>query len=396
MRVRFSYFLAFLAGVVVLATAQWLLHSAHHSRPKHPHASARTNTPSKAEPWGELEITPLVLDRPDQFFLTNKWDRVIRWYFPNLSAEQITGVFNAADLTDDQRRSLLDTNRWEALPNGWRVRPPPEVVAEMASAAREKIYSVLAESAENPNQRWPYFTRADGLDEWLEHSRLSDDALQLARRLCYVKFRRVYFADPEIFELLRSPEEARELIQTISRVPTMIMKLRVTPESDIAALLEYWGRFRKGDELDCLLRSMARVPEGASLNVAHFMRAVPQSRIYTYPEPDDERHDCFWTAFNFFRDEPERDLANPADYNQLLRAGFTIVKDKPRFGDLMLLLEGGDTAAHMCVYVAADVVYTKNGIDPKQPWVLMRMQDMMTLYASDKPQQWRAFRKNQS
>jgi hypothetical protein len=51
-------------------------------------------------------------------------------------------------------------------------------------------------------------------------------------------------------------------------------------------------------------------------------------------------------------------------------------------------------AAHMCVYIAADVVYTKNGVDPKQPWVLMRMKDLLALYTSDQPQQWRVFRKN--
>jgi hypothetical protein len=43
--------------------------------------------------------------------------------------------------------------------------------------------------------------------------------------------------------------------------------------------------------------------------------------------------------------------------------------------------------------VAEDIVFTKNGDDPNQPWVLMRMADMMLLYTSDKPQQWRVFRK---
>ena len=59
----------------------------------------------------------------------------------------------------------------------------------------------------------------------------------------------------------------------------------------------------------------------------------------------------------------------------------------------MLLLQEGDRAVHMCVYIAADIVYTKNGGHPYQPWILMKLDDLMVQYASDKPQQWRVFRK---
>jgi len=47
----------------------------------------------------------------------------------------------------------------------------------------------------------------------------------------------------------------------------------------------------------------------------------------------------------------------------------------------------------MCVYIAADIVYTKNGGHHFQPWILMKLDDVMVQYASDKPQQLRVFRK---
>ena len=50
-------------------------------------------------------------------------------------------------------------------------------------------------------------------------------------------------------------------------------------------------------------------------------------------------------------------------------------------------------AMHACVFIADDVYYTKNGTDPNQPWVLMRMKDMMTQYASGQPQEWRVYRR---
>jgi len=69
------------------------------------------------------------------------------------------------------------------------------------------------------------------------------------------------------------------------------------------------------------------------------------------------------------------------------------VRGDKQFGDILILLDSDENAVHACVYVADDIVFTKNGDDPNQPWVLMRMADMMLLYASDKPQQWRVFRK---
>ena len=392
MRIKPSHIVACLVGMGLLAAAQWL------AKPKKsPIAEPKMQRVAAKQPWGELEITPLVLDRPEETFVTNAWDSVIRWSFPNKSVEQVRSLINASDLTQEQREALLANNRWEQTTNGCRILPPVQVVVDMNASARERIYSVLAESPENTNQFWAFFHRADGLNEWLSDSDLPPEAIELARRLCYAKYQRVYFADTQVFELMRSPDETRRLVRTLTRVPTLIMELRLTRESDIDALISYWGRFRKRDELNELLRSLARVPGGASINVSYFMPPVPRLRLYTYPDPDaSARHDCFWTSFNFFYDQPQHNPANPADYNELLRSGFTPVTGQARFGDILLLLEAGEIAAHMCVYVAADVVYTKNGVDAKQPWALMRMKEIKAMYATDKPVEWRAFRRNDS
>lgn len=392
MRIKPSHVVACLVGMALLACGQWLVRP----KPKVESKPSQKQVTAK-QPWGELEITPVVLDRPEELFITNGWDRVIRWCFPNQSAEQVRALFTASDLTQEQKTLLLATNRWEPLTNGWRVLPPSDVVAAMSPTAREKIYSVLAQTPLNTNQYWAFFHRAEAVNEWFSESDLPPEALALARRLCYTKYQRLYFADTQVFELLRSPDEARRLVRTLARVPTLMMKLQLTRASDIDALVKYWGRFRKDDEVEELLRSMARVRGGAALNISYFMPPVPRLRLYTYPDPDEGmRQDCFWTSFNFFYEQPEHNLAHPAEYNELLRKGFRPVTGQAQFGDLLLLLESGETAVHMCVYVAADVVYTKNGIDAKQPWVLMRMKDMNAMYATEKPLEWRAFRKNES
>jgi hypothetical protein len=39
----------------------------------------------------------------------------------------------------------------------------------------------------------------------------------------------------------------------------------------------------------------------------------------------------------------------------------------------------------MCVYVADDVVFTKNGANTIQPWVLMKMSEMLGTYEPERP-----------
>jgi hypothetical protein len=120
---------------------------------------------------------------------------------------------------------------------------------------------------------------------------------------------------------------------------------------------------------------------------------VPRLNLYTYPDAANPvGQDCVSSAFNFFRDQSDNRFTDPEYANNVLQSDFEVVRGNKKFGDLLLLQEG-DRAVHMCVYMAADIVYTKNGGHPNQPWILMKLDDLMVEYASDKPQQWRAFRK---
>jgi len=50
-----------------------------------------------------------------------------------------------------------------------------------------------------------------------------------------------------------------------------------------------------------------------------------------------------------------------------------------RFGDVLCFLDEGE-GLHTCVYVADDIVFTKNGDSVLAPWVLMQLQDVESIY----------------
>jgi hypothetical protein len=403
---RFTYVIVFLCGAVFVAAGgavlRWMkgrtnepIHAAADDTRLNPSGQLGAN--SKA-PWGELEITPLMLERPERPSDTNNAPAPpIRWLFQRYTSVQVSNLFASCGLSDKQRVSLLDPNRWEATPNGCRLWPALDAVKEMSPTAREKIYSVLAATPENIGQRLAFFYRADAFDEWVSGSELSAERLSLVRDLCYLKNGRLCFADIQLFELLTSFNEAQSLIRTLNRVPTLLMKIRVRPESDVEAMARYWGPRGKSEDVARLLRGLARAPDAGSIGVSYFMPPIPRTRLYTYPNATNAaREDCFWTAFNFWNERPDYGFSAPEYPNELLQREYSEVRGEKAFGDLLLLWEAGNTAVHMCVYVADDVVYTKNGGDFQQPWVLMRVKDLMVLYASERKQEWRIFRKNAS
>ena len=51
----------------------------------------------------------------------------------------------------------------------------------------------------------------------------------------------------------------------------------------------------------------------------------------------------------------------------------------------MILVNPQHQIVHSATYLAGDVVYTKNGINLGQPWVLMHLDDMVGIYSIKEP-----------
>lgn len=55
-----------------------------------------------------------------------------------------------------------------------------------------------------------------------------------------------------------------------------------------------------------------------------------------------------------------------------------------RFGDIIVLSDPQDgKIIHSAVYIAGDIVFTKNGMALQRPWILMRYNDMLSRYSMD-------------
>ena len=123
------------------------------------------------------------------------------------------------------------------------------------------------------------------------------------------------------------------------------------------------------------------------MNIAQLLPPFAQSRLYTFSPPTTNAPtsgpDCFWTAMNFFKLQPDPGLSNFQYALDVLNRDYSDASGPRRFGDLLMLLDERRQTIHACVYVADDVVFTKNGADYLQPWTLMKIPDMLAHYATD-------------
>ncbi len=350
-------------------------------------------------PWGELKYVRMNIEPPDEFVpVDDRQFEPTRWHFINYTRAQLTAFFNACDLTLAQRAVLNETASWQGATNGIFVTPPNDLILELNSRARTQIYTVLAESEENAFHVWPATFRNGAGDEWFRESGLSPATLALVKGMAYPRGASLCFSDmPQAFSRIPSIPERRLLVKALSRQSTLLMKLRISPESDVAALTAYWAKGGRAKDIAPLLDSLRKVPGGTTLDVAHVMTPFARKRLNTYPfpptDPAKPLPDCFWTVMNFFNEPPDDRYNDDAVWRKELEQEYTQVTEAT-FGDFVFFLRADGTPLHAAVYIADDVVFTKNGGSLSQPWILMKLEDVLSKYPTTAPMRAVIFHSN--
>lgn len=354
-----------------------------------------------AGPWGQLEYSRIVIEPPEDFvpsFFTQP--QPFRWVFRGLDEAQLEALWQRAGLTDDQRHSLRSARR-QAFPEGVVLEPDADLILSLTPEARTAIYGVLAAWTENPVQHDPFRSRRDAVDDWFEPHALPEEIISLTRRLLYPRNGNMLFSDHDIvLPKLSSAAQRVVFIKALSRKSTFLINLRVAPGADVEALTRYWGRGRRSKDVGPLLRSLAQRPGGGSIDVAHLLPPLPRTLLYTYPLPSDDpvdlAHDCHWTSFNFYNDRPDERLAEMAFVERVIQSDYFQAAGEPAFGDVIILVDQQGKGVHSCVYLADDFVFTKNGGAFSVPWLLGRLETVVSFYSiGGTPLEVRRYRKRE-
>lgn len=354
-------------------------------------AAGSQAVPGNPGAWGQLECRTIRIDLPDEFvFVPPPNQPPVRWFFHGSSREQAVEFMKSAGITPVQQ-ALLEKAKWTPDPQGVAVEPGDEFILSLPADTRAKIYSELIEFDENSRQIDPVWFEKGQVDERLKESGLAPSSIALLKSLLYPQGDSLLlFADFEP-ALRRLPNDAqrRLFMNAVSRKRAVLAGLHVTAESNMESIIDYWGADGRKKDVGPLLRALRH--EGDSkINIVCLLPTFARERLYTYPltasaDVPGHKEDCFWSAMNFFNETPDNRVNDMSYLKQVLTTDYAAINQPTQMGDLIFLATPKDAVIHAAVYIADDLVFTKNGESYTQPWILMHMEDMLDTYAVKHP-----------
>ena len=376
----------------------------HRWRPPTPEAAASASPWTPAEPppqewiagkkgpWGQIESMVFAIDVPDEFIFVPPADQPpVRWSFPGYSKEKVLATLRSVGLPEDEVKKLDGSAKWSSDDGVASVEPGDPLILGLAPEVRSKLYAILVTFPQNARQIDPIWFRPGMIDWRLEDSGLAPESIALLKRLLYAQGENMLlFADFEpALRSLPSDAERRRFMKAVSRKRAVLARLRLDPDADVEKMSQYWGIGGRRKDVFPFLSALHRVEKGCTLNVICLLPDFPRDHLYRHPfaAPDDKsvKQDCFWSAFNFFNDPPDNRFNDMGYVREVLDRDYYKIQEPSQLGDLVLLTAGNKTVIHVAAYVADDLVFTKNGEDFRQPWILMHMADMMETYAVKYP-----------
>ena len=345
----------------------------------------------KKGPWGQIDTMLFAIDVPEEFLFVPPADQPpVRWAFPGYTQEKVLAMFRSVGMPESEVAKLNRSAKWSNDDGVTSVEPGDPLILGLAADVRAKLYPILVAFPQNARHIDPIWFRPGMIDWRLQDSGLASQSIALLKRLLYPQGDNMFLlADFEpALRSLPSDAERRCFMKAVSRKQAVMARLRLDPETDVEKISQYWGIGGRRKDLFPFLGALHRVEKGCRPNVIYLLPDFARDRLYCHPftsvSEKGVKQDCFWSAFNFFNDPPDNRFNDMEYVRQVLDREYYEVQEPSQLGDLVFLAVG-KTVIHAAAYVADDLVFTKNGEDFRQPWILMHMADMMDTYAVKYP-----------
>ena len=358
--------------------------------------------PSNKGPWGDLLIVRIVTEPPEESLKDYLVYPKPNWVLKGYTTNAFDTLLRSAGVTPVQKMNLEKVAVWGLPDGGCTLSPDDALVMNLSPESRAVLYGALSVFPENTFQNEPFRFRSDMASEWFESSGVTEKTIALVRRLTYTRGKAILFSDPHlVLPNLASDLDRTKLLKTLSRQSTLMVQLHITPETDIASLVNYWSaRNVRAKDIKPLLESAARIPGGFNIDIAHLLPRFARKRIYTYPQADGDQgemiNDCHWNSMNFWNDPPDNRFSDKAYVIKTIETDYEPVLDGFRFGDVILFMKSETQAIHSAVYLADNILFTKNGPSQHSPWIMMQMDTLISHYETNVDLKIRGYRKKLS
>ncbi len=339
--------------------------------------------------WGTLLMRDIQIERPVEYLtdeVANPKPQV--WTFTKMKAAAVKDFFQQHGVTAAQ---VEEAGTFTENETGTVLLPADKFIQALSSEQRQKFYPALAGFGVNLYLDYPYIFPGDDLQGIYTDGRLHPDDVALLKRLVYPNGTAQQLADYQ-FLLGKIPTVERRvaLTRALSRQSAVLARLAVQPDTDIDKIASYWSNVPnvRFTDIRPLMESIKQLPEGGSISLLYMLPKFARDRLYTFPLPAEAGEpvmDCHWTTFNFCNETPDNRFNDPNYAVQFIRKNYYQIAAPSLYGDIVLLMNDKQEVKHSAVYIAADIVFTKNGNNFRQPWMLMRIPDLLATYPSTPP-----------
>lgn len=357
-------------------------------------------------PWGEIEARVIKISPPAAmvrrgFDLDELKENL--WAFAEPTLEQVGQRLVLAGFNQNQIQQLLagDRIRRHPIEDLWIIRPTSEAILALSPAQRANFYA--------PMRRLPAWDYASMVRKptpiensdpatWFSGVGLSQETIDLTKRLSFQQGRTTVLADVGfIFSQIEDEAEQEAFLRAIELTEAVVLRLKLTPNSDVRSLAKYWSNPESEASVRAMLEASRPQIGHRWIDLAQLLPPMPRSRLYTFAQDVDVHlslPDCRWTALNFFTEVPSDRLADEDTAFGYLNENYDLVLPPYRFGDVIVVFEKGTGEfIHACTYIAANIVFTKNGKSVLNPWIFQTDERLSRLYVKDRVIEMRVMRR---
>jgi hypothetical protein len=343
-------------------------------------------------PWGTLLTREIQLERPVEYLtdeVANPQPQV--WTFNGMKPDAVKALFLQNGLSAAQAAEALAPGSFGETSSGTELRPREKFLLSLSSEVRQKLYVALAGLGVNLYLDYPYIFPGDVVETIYNDSRLNVQDVALFKQLIYLNGGAHQLSDYQ-FMLGKIPTVERRvaMARSMSRQSAVLARLVIHPDTDIDKIAGYWGNMRNVHFTDIrpLMESLKQMPQGGNVSLLYVLPKFARDRLYTFPlppQPGEPTMDCHWSTFNFSNETPDNRFNDPAFAVQYIQKNYYQIAAPSLYGDIVLLMNDKQEVKHSAVYLADDIVFTKNGNNYRQPWMLMRIPDLLATYPSTPP-----------
>jgi len=340
-------------------------------------------------PWGRLRCAYIYLEAPrnliENFPLPNT---IPRWAFPESLRPDLPAFFQKAGLSQAFIQALLDPQTAVANDGLLYLFPRIPDLEAISPESRAIIYTELAKYPANEYHTDPVLIVGISAQEWYRTSKLRPELIRKIEQLSYKRGETLAFSDiSALLSYAQSDSEARTIFKAMTRTRGLMIKIEADHNTNVEELVGYWtlGIGLRRKDVEPLVQSIIDTDGIEALPLSHMLPALVRKLLYTYPSLDMGKQgilpDCHWTSLNFFNYDPHEYLLDSRLATSAVLEKFEPVEPPYKYGDILFFLskETGD-AYHSCVYLADNLVYTKNGRNLLSPWLIMRREDVEKVY----------------